>query len=577
MSDAPRPSQPTDKEPVLSMSVQQAGRNLLWLLYTNNPFYLLSACAVFHGVALWYQADAGPHRPWSLTALVAGYIIMMAAAGFGIVRFGRVWDDARSILLVIVLLFPVLALTLDDTMLNNLSEARLLAGGGFLFVVLISEGLLHGLRIRLPLVFRIPYYGMLALLFVYPLVLLPGATDDNPSTIAWRIFLFSPLSAAVFLSLVPAIRGGANVVRDNGTPWNWPRYPWAIFVVLGVCVCFRAYSLSLSFDPVLSLGRAAAMQMQSAFGIYFFVPIVLSVAVLLLEFGLVGGKKELQRVAILLPVFCLTMSIPQPGANAAYSHFLTMFTERLGSPVYLTLWASSLFFLYACLRKVCYAELGVVAALLLLSVVAPGTIGIATLVAPRPVPLVLLGLFELALAIRTIDSRRFTIAALSCAAVLQLTGATVWLTTAHLAGGALLLIGVLCRDEFARQLRQLAAIGLAAGCVTAMFFPPDAASTMPGWTVPLYVATLISIAIGLAISLRSPAFLVSAAVGTGAVGLEVSWRATLYLRDWPGIESFLLATLLFVVAVAISILKTGWGRRLLLRVGAMRVSTNGGG
>ena len=36
----------------------------------------------------------------------------------------------------------------------------------------------------------------------------------------------------------------------------------------------RAYALSLSFDPVLSLNFRAAMRMETAFGAYFLIPLV---------------------------------------------------------------------------------------------------------------------------------------------------------------------------------------------------------------------------------------------------------------------------------------------------------------
>lgn len=544
------------------------GRSLIWLLYTNNPFYLISACLVFHGVALWYRTGEGPHRPWELTALIVGYIVMMAAAGFGLVRFGRVWEDARSILLIIVVLFLVLALSLDDTILNNLAMAGWLSVGGFLFAVVVSETLLLGLRIRLPLPYRLPYYGMLALLLLYPLALLPDVTGNDPTRIAWRIFYFSPLAAVVFLSLLPAIRRGSALVADNGTPWHWPRYPWALFITLGGCVCYRAYSLSLSFDPVLALGHKAAMEMQSAFGAYFFVPVLFVAGILLIEFGIVTGNAATLRIAVAMPALCLVSSIPDLRANPAYAEFLALFTDRLASPIHVTAWAACLFFAYGLVRRVHYAEAGLIAALLLLSIVGPNTNSFETMLIPQPTPLAILSGLELISAVRTKDSRRFAVGGLAGVGVLHWAAAMPWLETTHVAAGAILLIGVLCRDKFALKLRLLSAAMLALGCASALFFPTEDL----GKAAPVYVATLIAISIGLAVALRSPAFGCSAIAGLGAVGVESSRRLLRHLHDWPGIESFLLASLAFTVAVGISVLKTDVGRRILVYLRDIRPS-----
>jgi hypothetical protein len=468
-----------------------------------------------------------------------------------------VWDDVRSILLVIVLLFPVLALTLDDTLLNHLGLARWLAVGGFLFAVAVSEGLLVGLRMRLPLPFRIPYYGMLALLFLYPLVLLPSATGSHPQVIAWRIFYFNPLAALVLLSLVPAVRRGQSLVENNGTPWSWPRYPWALFITLGICVCFRAYSLSLSFDPVLSLGTAAAMDMQSAFGAYFFVPIAFAAAVLLLEHAIVTRQRATSHLALALPLLCLAISIPHFGGNAAYATFIAQFVGRYGSPIFLTAVMACLFFAYALIRKVRLAEPGLAIALLVLTAVGRGTIGLATITEPQVLPVAVLGMLELAWAIRTRDSRRFTVAALSAAATLHWTLSPPWWMTAHVALGAVLLIAIFCRDAFVRYLRIAAATLLATGCIGAFVFRPD----VLGHALPLYVTALVVLSMGLAIWLRSKAFASAAFAGIGVVCIDGAGRLVAMLRDWPGIESFLLACVLLAVAVGISLSKTDTARR----------------
>ncbi len=91
----PSPARP------LFASLRRASR----LLYTQNPFYLLSAWLVFFG--LRWSFGAGGQAPHS-AALFGGllsYTLLLALAAVVVVRIAKVWDDARSMLLLMVLLF----------------------------------------------------------------------------------------------------------------------------------------------------------------------------------------------------------------------------------------------------------------------------------------------------------------------------------------------------------------------------------------------------------------------------------------------------------------------------------------
>ena len=84
------------------------------------------------------------------------------------------------------------------------------------------------------------------------------------------------------LTLLPAVRRGANYVRNNGSPWQWPWYPWPLFVMLAVGVALRTYALCVSFHP--SRGPA------TMFEPYFFVPFLFAVNILLLEIA-IGSRR----------------------------------------------------------------------------------------------------------------------------------------------------------------------------------------------------------------------------------------------------------------------------------------------
>jgi hypothetical protein len=60
----------------------QAGR----LLYTHNPFHLLSVAFVLHSTRLWLNTRAWPYDPWPLMYIVGGYILLVAVIGCLVIR-----------------------------------------------------------------------------------------------------------------------------------------------------------------------------------------------------------------------------------------------------------------------------------------------------------------------------------------------------------------------------------------------------------------------------------------------------------------------------------------------------------
>ena len=65
------------------------------LLYTQNPFYLISALLVLYGIYVALGPESGMDGGWLLLGLLGGYTLALTLAGLVIVRFGQVWDDAR--------------------------------------------------------------------------------------------------------------------------------------------------------------------------------------------------------------------------------------------------------------------------------------------------------------------------------------------------------------------------------------------------------------------------------------------------------------------------------------------------
>jgi len=192
--------------------------NLVKWVYTNNPFYLVSACFFLYSQTVLFKTD----DPWIDTAipfvLLLGYTALLAGTAVAIVRWGQVWADARSILLVLLCLLLVLSVTLDTKILEDLNLSVPMLTGCWVYAICLSAVVIRGLRIRLPLAFRGVYYGLLGLFFYYPYLVARLATFASPDATIRAIGLFPAVVGAGYLFLTPAVRRGPEHVEDNGTP-----------------------------------------------------------------------------------------------------------------------------------------------------------------------------------------------------------------------------------------------------------------------------------------------------------------------------------------------------------------------
>src|SRR5204862_907017 len=139
-----------------------------WLC-TNNPFYVISAGLFLFGLRISFGAQVRDIEVGVLMSGLAGYTLMLAATALVLVRFGNVWDDVRTVMLLVVLMFLATSVTFDEVLVLNPGQGVACSLWGLLFAVSVSEGVLRGTRLRLPLGFRLPYYLILALFFLYPL------------------------------------------------------------------------------------------------------------------------------------------------------------------------------------------------------------------------------------------------------------------------------------------------------------------------------------------------------------------------------------------------------------------------
>ncbi|MES1213757.1 MAG: hypothetical protein ABUL64_04145, partial [Singulisphaera sp.] len=290
-------------------------------LYNHNPFYIVSALLMFTGLWQSFSQEAALVEAGIIALGLAAYTLLLALTGWLIIRLGHVWEDARSILLVVVLMFLAISVSLDPVLNAKEQNGTPIVVAGFVFSILVSEGLLRSMPLRLPALYRVPYYLVLSLFFLYPLAMSPLLEHPPAASLFWALFGFSAAAGVVFLTLVPAIRRGPSYVANNGSPWRWPLYPWVLFGMLAVCVCLRAFYLCVSFHPILGT--------ESIFGPYFLIPFLAAVNVLFVEAAAQSRGAFARRAATLMPAALLLLSLVGHRQDPIYGGFLHRFVDTL--------------------------------------------------------------------------------------------------------------------------------------------------------------------------------------------------------------------------------------------------------
>lgn len=291
-----------------------------------NPFYLLSAACVLHSSCWSLPARDSGMPPLIVPSLVAGYTLVLALTTLLVVRRWKVWDDARSMLVMILILCVDLALIGDEWLIVSPDWGARLHVAGFLFSVGITELILHGLRLRLSWLWRGPHYLQMALVFLWP-SLVTSIPPDDPLR-RGLIHLYFLATGLSFGSLWFAARSGPDhVTMPPG--WKWPIHPWAWFIVNSFTGLARGFSMTLSLDPVFKLSRDAALnQLQSIADWSFLTPLLLAWSVVVFECGHRSQKSLVRLTGLLLAWAGVLFSIPHAPLNGAQSAHMTWLGEQ---------------------------------------------------------------------------------------------------------------------------------------------------------------------------------------------------------------------------------------------------------
>jgi hypothetical protein len=535
--------------------------SLVRLLYTSNPFYILSADLVFVGLRMSFGPGGPAAYTSALATSLAGYTLLLATTACVLIRAGRLWDDLRSLLVLVVMMFLAIALSGDDTMAARPSQGALGYLAGFLFTFMVTEGVLFTIRLRLPGWYRLSYYLILGLVFLYPIALSPLLGDAEDPSLQWGLFGFAPLAGLAVATLVPAARRGRAYLEKNGSPWRWPLYPWTLFVVLVGGLSVRCSSLCVAFHYVEGS--------RTIFGPYFLVPIGLGVSLVWLELGIASGRRRVMIAASVLPLGLAVLAATGHPDEPVYRQFLGMFMATLGAtPFYMALVAAIVFLVYAAARRVPMAFELMAVGLAALAVVDPLTVDLHGLVAPHATPMGLAGLVLAIAAWRRRDSQRAALAC--CCFVTCLTrpahgswpAIDSWPIGLHLSVAALVAMGALFDDVLGRLSRRAGALAMLGLGLDAATGHPRIWPAMPPELIAWY--PLLMAATGWSTGRVVPDRLYPAGAAVNlAAWLAHSGAQTYgqFRKVVVGLDQIAWGMLFFLVAMAISLRKAGlWPR-----------------
>ena len=258
---------------------------------------------------------AGPRQPGRLWFCLAGYTLLLATTACFLIRVGKLWDDLRSLLLLIVMMFLAMATTGDDVMAADPRRGAIGCLGGIFFAVVVTESVLHAIRLRLPgghlrrLLPREP-----AWCFFLPYRL---CENSEPAGKALRLdfapFGFSPLA---------------------GCSCCWCRQPGVVRPMSPRTAARGAgrfiHGRSSSSSPVAS-GRSELLDLrlvslrereaETIFGPYFLVPIGLAVSLVWLEIASAAQRPGVMFAASVVPLVLAFVAATDHRYEPIYMNF----------------------------------------------------------------------------------------------------------------------------------------------------------------------------------------------------------------------------------------------------------------
>jgi hypothetical protein len=547
--------------------ISTGARGLVRFLYNQNPFYVISAFLICHGLRVSFLEGPKTYQSRAMIVGLMGFTVVLAVMAWLVIKLGKVWNDARTLLVLVLLMFVAISIACDYSLADSLTgfnhdgEVNFIVG--FAFALVVSEALLWGLGIRLPLLYRGPFYLFLALFFIYPVAISPLMERNGNRLLPWALFGFSPSAGMAVLALLPAVRRGPTYGTPNGTPWPWPWFPWTLFVVLSLAVGLRAYSMLLSFHAVA--GPA------SIFRPYFLVPFLWAAGVLLLEIGLISGKRPAQALALAVPALLVGLAAFNGSTSLVHRQFVAEFERQLGgSPLFLSLTTVVAFYALAAVRGVAGAYDLLTLSIAAFSVVGARSHGLHELTVPHVLPLWAAAAAQAVPAFARYDSRRWLLAGGIALAAACLSLHDTWFTAhdfvvpLHLFLLLVLIAGTWSHDAWARGWQFVAAIAVGAAAIVWAHLAshPSLAGDLPSSVVLGYPLAMIIVAWTYGRLVHNQVFDAAAIVHAIAMAAVAVRYLVVWLRQLlAGFDYIAWGAACFAIAALISLLKTGLPQR----------------
>ena len=531
-------------------------------LYNHNPLYLVSAWMVLHGVRVAIADNAAADVGAVITPLLCGYMAALAVAGWLVVRVAKFWEDARTILLVLLLMYAGLSTAYDQLCLRDPGAGARHLLIGFTFCCVLTEAVLWSLRVRLAAAYRGPLYLQLAVLFAFPAWLGGLSAAGRDAEMLRGVLLFPVAAGAALLALWPATRRAPAQDTPNGTPWRWPLYPWSIFVVMATALAVRSWLLSISFSP--------AYYADPAFSLYFLCLPLVACCLLAMELALRTGNRGAQAASLAGLLATWPLAFPGWNLNPAQERLVELAERSLAAPPMVVAWTVAAAALYAWWRKAALGEWAAMAALALAACVDVDTRSLTELHAPHPWMLAGIAAWQLATGAWRRASGRMLLGGGATIVLAAQHAALPWgerLSPEVLAQLTLVwaaLLPLYCRDGWARWFRGASPYVIAAATAGV------ALATMRRGGVPWWLAAVQS---GVLAALAATYWRVwrdrrhALTFATAAALSLLLWTAALIesVAD-PQLQAGLLryfsGCLMLLAAVAVSLWKAGVAARL---------------
>lgn len=539
------------------------GRGWRRFLSNHNPLYLFSAWLVLHGLGIAFKGETGLNWMPLMTPLLCTYILALACSGWLVIRAGKLWEDARMILLVVLLMFTALSTSYDDLCLKDPATGAIHLAIGYAFCCAVTEMVLYLLGIRLPMRYRAPFYFQLAILFAFPAWLGKCSVEGHDPAMCLGVLAFPVAAGGALLTLLPAARGSAERDRVNGTPWPWPFFPWSIFVFVAIASGIRAWMLSLSFTP--------AWGVEPAFLPYFLCPIVLAMLVLALELGLRHRSRVTQWIALLGMLAGVWIACPGVQLNSAQLRTLDLLEKSLAGPPLLVCVTVAAIAVYAMIRRAAGAELVAVVSLTLLTCLDTTTRSLEGLHTPQGLALLILVGWQLGHGLWTRSTPRMAFGGVALLIAAGHGLDTEWLiadrssVVLQLAIVWCALLPLYCSDGYAEWFRAVgpALLGIVATLI--VFLGPGIWRSTPLWVLASSSSALAAVCLLYWVVLRLRWFVPT--VGWVAALSAMLWLACGYdtLSDMQfkhGLAWYVAGCLMLGAALAASMWKAGVVRRL---------------